>query len=616
MTTTAGRRLALAGLAVTLLAAGAAWWVLRDAGGRGDDIRGTPARVTAPDARADAPAPEPPVATGPREDATSSHSTPDTPPPAAPTAPVARLHAPGDALEVRVRAVGGAHAPRPLAGATVSVTSRDARAASAAASGAPATPAPSAVRRATDGGGRCTLPLDVLAGASLDVRHPACFPASVPAGRVADAVRAGSPLVVELLPAYPLAGRVGAWGPDAVPAGLAVLAWRGPAPPTREEVVALLEEERREGERGAERAAREDAPAERRLLFTRTVFGGAFRFPARVPPGTWHLTATGQGLATMRPAVVRPEVRGTVQLRAWSAHTLAVQVTDHLGAPLEDVPGATDHLTRWPAEGTLDPMPFTPVERLLLGVEVPPHLEGVRLVDARQPERAATAAPLRIGVKHPGFDTLWREVAIPSTRDGLLVETLALTPNGERLGDLTVVILGWNERTAGLAEFPSASLDLHTEDGRREHVYLTDWVGDRVHLRGLQQGTYTRAHLGIHGMLGEPDIPLPIEISDVPATVVIDPSAFGVLDIDVRDARGRSVDGRLNVFLEFTERPGTGTTAGWHRAPYRVPFLAAYRWTVRVEYAEALGVRPPGYDWPEIDPEPGARVRAVVAPAR
>jgi hypothetical protein len=136
---------------------------------------------------------------------------------------------------------------------------------------------------------------------------------------------------------------------------------------------------------------------------------------------------------------------------------------------------------------------------MLLGVQAPPNWGPVQLIDVRAPEPTPTAGPVRINLKEPGFEKLSVTLDVPSTRDGLILQTLAMTPRWEELGELTVVLKGWDEHVGDLAEQPFTSLDLKTDEGARQHVYLKDiadgrpFDGKAAFLVGFAEGSYAGA---------------------------------------------------------------------------------------------------------------------------
>lgn len=462
-------------------------------------------------------------------------------------------------------------------------------------------------RRKTDSEGRASMPLAETPAAALLVRAPGDVTNTARIDDVFHFAPEGETLEVRLDRTYPLRGKVGAWGTEPVPAGVAVLTWSGAVPPTRDQVAALLE--------------RDDLspmnPAMRpHLMLTHTTSGGGYRFPQRVPAGAWSVIAAGQGLATHGPVRVHAEDNKSVVLTAWSAHTLAVQVTDHQGVPLAETPGVSRRSMAWPAGSKLQHTEFDPLERLLLNVEPPAHWGPLRLVDVRSPDRAPSAGPVRINIKEPGFQQQSVSLDVPRTTDGLLLHTVAMVPTWEELGELTVVLEGWDAHVGTLTELPLVTLDLVDESGRREHVSLKDIVDDRVLLSGIPHGSW-KAHLWVSGVFGEPEIAEQVVVSAAPATLRIDLTHFGSLDVELVTPSGAPYRERVSLFLGLVESsvPGVGEYYVFQHPPYRIPFVSPRKWRAHLQGTHTLenstGAAARG---PVVELSPGetGRVRLVV----
>jgi hypothetical protein len=316
-------------------------------------------------------------------------------------------------------------------------------------------------------------------------------------------------------------------------------------------------------------------------MLTRTEFGGSYRFPVRVPAGRWSLRAGGLGLTTLGVTSSNAEGSMGIPLRVLSAHSLAVKLTDQQGVPFVVTPGVSNLFASFQADSKLRFANFNPVERLLLDIEPPPHWGPVRLLDVCALESTPTAGPVRVHFKEPGFEssTVWLDV--PSTRRALTLQTVSLEPSWEEVGELTVVLAGWDDHVGDLAKRPRTTMDLTTEDGTRERVSLKGIRGDRVTLTGLPYGTY-EARLDVAGLFGSPTSLAPVEISATPATVRFDLTDFASLDIELVTAKGQPFGGQASVFMGLTEgtSPGAGFFYSFAGPPYRIPFLALHKWQV------------------------------------
>lgn len=488
------------------------------------------------------------------------------PAPAEPTAP-RRLVVDDGVLVVEVFVAEGMPEPTPVVDAAVTLVVH----------AAPGTP------RMTDGEGRVQIPRSALASAAITVRAPGCFPAVVGAESVARLGHDGLPLLVEVFPAYPLFGRVVSWpGSPPVPEGVAVLAWSTENRPTRDEVVALLETER------GVRPARPLRAHERTLLLTRTKSGGDFRFPTPVRGGHWTVMAAGDGLLTYREAALRSMEKKPAVLYAMDAFSLAVRLTDHQGDPLPRLADVDALLVYAAGDGGGFDRPFNDVERLLLDVETPESWEPVHYADLLNEGAELEAV---IVVWRPGFERQVDAQAIPSTRDGPVLHTLALTPTWDALGELTLELPGWGALVAGLAVVPTGRLDLtplRTGNGRRDMTMaLKDIVGDRVVFTELPHGVYS-AEVSIGSSVSSKKDEESVEISNNPATLTFDLTTFGGLEVEVLRADGVPYDGQLQLRLEQDRGgdPHERISQVFKRPPYRESFVEAGPWTVRLRYAD------------------------------
>jgi len=515
-----------------------------------------------------------------------------------PSLPVPTLPAPGEGVDGETTPEAHAALPRvpsdtpaaqPLASPTVSLAVRvldgDGRPiAGAELLAGPAGSTPQRFR--PDAAGLLDVPLAAPVGMQLVARAEGFAPLRVDSERIAEHVAAGRRLDLVLQRVDRLYGRLALSGPIAVPEGVVVVASRGTAPPTREALLAALAAEAEPLPELATLLAEVAAGTSPQVMVTRTLQGGRFAFPRPVPAGRWQLEAGGLGVATNGPLTLSVPLGEAVVLRGHSAHAVAVQLRDVHGNSLTDLPADLRLGASMSPGDKWFPCDFTPVVRLLLGIEWRPEWGSGQLVEAVAPQWEEEVGPLRVGLAAPGYEAVPLELMLPNVRHGLREERITLLAVAGRFGELELHLPGWTAGIGSAERVPDITLHLKSGSGERLQRRVRDLVDDRLVLTALPQGDY-EASLEIACYLGTSHAPQPVTIADERVLLEFPLTELGTLEVECVTPDQLGYAGRLDVFIGWKLETGSlaGDMAHFDAPPYRVPFLRPGAWLVKADLA-------------------------------